>query len=84
MFLYMKISFIPGLCSMPDCLYSLSQGDTCSRKSALVKAFAQITGQPLLVVSMHDAFEASEIIGEVEQHNEFFLLNLNTTHQKGF
>lgn len=45
-------------------LHVLVQGPTCSQKTALVKAFAQISGQPLLIVSMHDNFEASEIIGK--------------------
>ena len=42
----------------------LLEGPTCSKKTSLVKELASLRGVPLLVLSLHQDFEVSDLIGQ--------------------
>ncbi|GMH42204.1 hypothetical protein BSKO_10123 [Bryopsis sp. KO-2023] len=42
----------------------LLQGDTCSKKTALVRELARLGGRQLLTVSLHQNFETADLIGQ--------------------
>lgn len=55
----------------------LIEGETCSRKTALVKELARLSGNKLLVMSMHQDIEVSHLIGQwlPVSLNQAFLIN---------
>ena len=42
----------------------LIEGDTCSKKTAIVQELARLTGNNLLIISMHQDIETSNLIGQ--------------------
>ncbi|GMH42187.1 hypothetical protein BSKO_10106 [Bryopsis sp. KO-2023] len=42
----------------------LLQGDTCSKKTALVRELARLGGRQLLTISLHQNFETADLIGQ--------------------
>lgn len=65
----------------------LLEGDTCSRKTSLVRELARLTNNKLIIIPMHQDIETSDLIGQwipINSSNEKEIDDLYSQFQKIF